>query len=284
MSYKYLVLCALLMPRLEMLEIPGVNSDIRLDVILILAVSLLPIFRKFSISVVYLVLAIFLLVCIQFLLFEPQLARMLSGTLLYISIILFAQYSKILTLDDLVYICRWFLLINGGMHLFDMVYSSGVNHNFTGRYGVFNQHFAFATAILISYFFLNYHNRGDRLVNIIFWGAFLLSGSRGLIVGVLIGFLITNLNFVKNFKIYLSLALAVPIIVAMFVYLIPENIHVKRLFLIFELAAMFSGDAKTLLADPAFNVRVFNIVNYIDYVSVTNYSWVYVITGGGLPQ
>ena len=244
MSYKHLLLFALLMPRLEMLEVPGVNSDIRLDVILILATSLLPIFRKFSIWLVCLSLAILSLACIQFLLFEPQLARMVSGILLYLSIILFAQYSKILTFDDLVYICRWFLLINGGLHLFDMVSFSGVNHNFTARFGVFNQHFAFATAILISYFFLNYHNRRDRLVDIIFWSAFLLSGSRGLIVGVLIGFLITNLNFVKNFKIYLSLALAVPIIGVMIVYLMPENIHVQRFVLIFELAAMFSGEAK----------------------------------------
>ena len=36
-----------------------------------------------------------------------------------------------------------------------------------------------------------------------------------------------------------------------------------------------------MLADPAFNVRVSNIFNYIDYVSVIDNSWVYVITGGG---
>lgn len=281
MSYKNLILFSLLMPRLEIFAIGGVNSDMRLDVILLMFVSLIPVFKKFSIWALSFVILLFSLSIIQGLLFEPQLNRMIFGLLLYISIIFFSQYSKILSLDDLTYICRWFLLINGGLHLIDMITLSGVNHNFTGRYGVFNQHFAFATSLVISYFFLFFYDRRDKLTDFIFWTAFLLSGSRGLIIGVFISILIINANFIKHYKFYFIGLFAVPVIGFGAVYLAPENIYIQRGLLIFELITMASGDIASILTDPAFNVRVSNIYNYIEYVSGIGNSWIYFLTGGG---
>lgn len=281
MKYKHLILFALLIPRLEFLNIPGVNSDFRFDVIALFLVSMIPIFVKMSKLSVLLTLIILFVSLLQMMIFPVELPRMLAGLGLYISIIMFSQFSNILSKEDLVYICQRFLIINASLHIFDMLIFTGDNHNLTGRYGVFNQHFAFASSLVISYFFLFMNKRTDTLTSILFSIALILSGSRGLIVGVLIGILFANLNLIKNIKIYISFLIIFPLFTLVMIYLFPENIYLVRLVLVFDIITDLGKDIASILTDPAFSVRVSNIYAYFNYIgSITN-SALYVIIGGG---
>jgi len=280
-KYKHLILFALLVPRLEFLNIPGVNSGIRFDVIALLLVSMIPLFVKVSKPSVMLILMVLIASLAQIMIFHVELPRMVVGLGLYVSIISFSQFSRILSLEDLVYICHRFLIINCCLHIFDMAVFTGDNHNFTGRYGVFNQHFAFASALVVSYFFLFINKRTDLLTSILFFGALILSGSRGLIVGVLISILLANFNILKNIKIYLMGLIIVPLFVLAMIYFFPENIHLKRLILTYDVLIYAADDIASILTDPAFSMRVSNMYAYFDHIGHISNSALYVIIGGG---
>lgn len=281
MQYRNLLLVALLIPRLEFLNIPGVNSGMRFDVVALAFVSILPIFLKVSKKGVLVILGVVILSAAQMLFFDAQVSRMVVGLILYLSIILFSQYHRIVSTEDVIHICRWFLVINASLHLFDMFLSVGGDHNFTGRYGLFNQHFAFASAMLVCYFFLYFHNARDWLVDGLFWSAFLLSGSRGLVMAVGLCLILANLNFVKNFRIYLVLSVALTALIAGVSYFAPENVHLQRMMLAYTLLVDGFSEVASILSDPAFNVRMANIYNYFEFVSDLEYSTAYMIVGGG---
>ena len=179
----------MLLLRLEFLDIGGVNSGLRIDVVGLALISIIPVLRTASIYTLSLVFSMIFLTIIQICIFELSITRAIVGNLLYISIICFSEYRKFITRDDLVYICKWFLLINSILHLSDIFISLGVDHNFTGRYGVFNQHFAFSSAILIAYSYLVIEKQTTKAHTVLFYSAFLLSGSRGLIAGYIFDYL-----------------------------------------------------------------------------------------------
>ena len=281
MKYKHLILFALLVPRLEFLNIPGVNSGIRFDVVALLLVSMIPLFIKVSKLSLMLILMVLIASLAQTMIFDVELPRMVVGLGLYISIIIFSQFARILSLEDMVFICHRFLIINCCLHIFDMIVFTGDNHNFTGRFGVFNMHFSFAGALVISYFFLFMNRRTDLLTNTLFFSGLILSGSRGLIAGVLISILLANFNIFKNIKIYLMGSIIVPLFVLAMIYVFPENIHVQRLVLTFNVFIDAADDIASILTDPAFSMRVSNMYAYFDHIGHISNSALYVMIGGG---
>lgn len=281
MKYRNIILFALLIPRLEFLEISGVNSSMRFDVFGLALVSALPLFRSLSYSTILVAFMVILMSLIQMLFFDAQISRMIVGITLYLSIILFSQYHKIINLDDVLYICRWFFIVNATLHISDMFFLTASDHNYSGRYGVFNQHFAFASAILISYFFLYYHNATNKWVNGLFLCSFLLSGSRGLILAVGLCIILANLRIIKNIRTWTLLTLSLVVLVSGTFYFAPENIHLQRMIHAYSIVVEGFSEIATILSDPAINVRVSNIYNYIDFVKGIDFTMFYIAIGGG---
>ena len=64
-------------------------------------------------------------------------------------------------------------------------------------------------------------------------------------------------------------------------YFFPENAYLVRFNLIIDLATQSSSDIAAVLSDPAFNVRLENFYQYIDFFSYTDSPIFYLIFGGG---
>ena len=109
----------------------------------------------------------------------------------------------------------------------------------------------------------------------------MLSGSRGLIIGVFISTLLANSNVLKNIKIYLMGSILVPLFVVAMIYIFPENIHLARLVLTFNVFIDAADDIASILTDPAFSMRISNIYAYFDYIGNISNSALYAIIGGG---
>lgn len=281
MSYRNLLLGTLLVPRLGFLEIPGVNSDLRLDVLILLATSLLPLFKKIPIKVYVIVLGILFITSLQLIVFQGNVLRAFFGTGLLISIIVFSQYSNFLSQKAMLSIMKWFLIINIFLHVSDLFYSVSDVKDFSGKYGIFNQHFAFSSAITICYFFLLVNKKATTFLTILFLLGILFSGSRGLQAGLIFSFI-----FYRFFSFKYFFRTSLVIIFSYFLYIalnyfFPENPYLVRFNLVIDLAIQSSSDIAAILSDPAFNVRLENFYQYIDFFSYTDFPIFYLIFGGG---
>ena len=268
-------------PRVEFLSLGGINSDLRIDVIMILAVSILPLLKPLQKKHFAFITAIASLCVFHLILFDAEFVRICVGMIFYISFVSFSLYKRFLTIDDIIFIAKWFLVINSVLHILDLGISVSSNHNFSFRYGVFNQHFAYATALIICFYFLKLNNRGTFILSLLFWSGFLLSGSRGIILAFLLVTLFETLNFKRWSQKHILAIIIVPLVAYVLISTTLQNVHFDRIIKVFEILISASGDLWALLEDPALNVRLRNFYNYLDHISVIHFGWLYVLIGGG---
>lgn len=272
---------ALLTPRIELASVPGINSGLRLDVLIFLFLCFIPLLEKISIRYLLFILLIILIGLFQIVFLDSSITRYLVGTIYYTTFITFCMFKNKILTDDLIFICKWFLLINAILHCFDMFFQLSVDHNYSARYGIFNQHFAFATTIFVCYYCLYYFKKNTLFINLIFIVSFILSGSRGMIFSASIFFFFINIKSFKYFNYMLfGLILSIIIVSGTLIYN-PDNIHLNRLILLFKVGTDLLFEGTSVLTDPALNVRMSNIYNYFYHIENTTFPILHIILGGG---
>ena len=279
--FKYIILASLLTPRLEILSIGGVNSDLRIDVLVILAVSLIPLLKPLKRYQFNLILGILTLCLMHSLLFSAQVSRIIVGGIFYISFVLYSGYKNILKTEDLLQILKIFMIFNILLHLSDIAVNINSNHNLSFRYGVFNQHFAFATSIVICYCTLKIFGASSTALGMIFWCGLLLSGSRGILLAVILVTIFEKIDFrsIKLKNVLISFAFLA--IVAGLLTTFRDNANIIRALDLMQLLIESSGDIVLLASDPALNVRLENAYNYVNHVQTIDKGWLYILIGGG---
>ena len=278
---KYIILLTLLTPRIEFLALSGVNSDLRLDVVMILLASLLTLLRPLPIHHLYIIFGLIFICCLQQLILNGNPMRLVYGSVFYISIIMFSTYQRALSLVDAIFIFKYFLIVNVLLHCSDIFININSNHNLSFRYGVFNQHFAFAASIIISYYFLKLNGRNSKLIATIFYAGILLSGSRTLILAVILA---TSMEVVSTMRLSIRNILLLVGGICLggtVIYVLRDAPSVLRLIRLFETLSLALGDYTVIARDPALAVRLSNVENYFSYLETIDNKFFYILFGGG---
>lgn len=278
---KYIILLTLLTPRFEFLALSGVNSDLRLDVVMILVTALLTLLRPLPVQHLYIIFALIFICCLQQIILNGNPMRSVYGSVFYTSIILFSIYQRVLSLVEAIFIFKYFLIINVLLHCSDFFININTNHNWSFRYGVFNQHFAFAASIIISYYFLKLNGRNSKFIATIFYAGMLLSGSRTLTLAVILA---TSMEVVLTMRLSLrNVLLLVGSICSgvTLIYALQDVPSVLRLIRLLENLSVAFGDYTVIARDPALAVRLSNIENYFTYLETLDNKFFYVLFGGG---